>query len=106
YAFISQINQCIVHIQGEHDLFRNVCSIAIEFGKFKMAWIGIFDSKNEKITLVGQKGIPARDIKLFKNKRLEAGSPQLNVLQADTYYLCNDTGGDRKLENREHIAVG
>jgi len=106
YAFISQINQCIVHVQDEHDLFRNVCSIAIEFGKFKMAWIGMFGSKNEKITLVGQKGIPARDIKLFKNKRLEAGSPQLNVLQAGTYYLCNDTGGDRKLENREHIAVG
>jgi len=44
YAFISEINQCIVHLQDEHDLFRNACRIAIEFGKFKMAWIGMFDS--------------------------------------------------------------
>ncbi|HEY8783698.1 MAG TPA: PAS domain-containing protein [Mucilaginibacter sp.] len=105
YAFISEINQCIVHLQDEHDLFRNACRIAIEFGKFKMAWIGMFDSKNEKITLVGQNGIPARDVKLFKNKRLEAGSPQLNVLLTGTYCLCNDTGRNLKLENQEHIAV-
>jgi PAS domain S-box-containing protein len=105
YAFISQINQSIVHLKDEHGLVRNACSIAIEFGKFKMAWIGMFDSKNEKITLVGQKGIPASDIKQFKNKRLEAGSPQLNVLGTGMYYLCNDTGRDLKLENREHIAV-
>ncbi|HEY5326423.1 MAG TPA: PAS domain-containing protein, partial [Mucilaginibacter sp.] len=106
YAFISEINKCIVHVQDEHDLFRKVCSVAIEFGKFKMAWVGLFNTKNEKITIVGQNGIPARDIKLFKNKRLEVGSPQLNVLLTGTHYLFNDTGRDLKLENQEHIGVG
>ena len=106
YAFISEINKCIVYVQDEHDLFRKVCSVAIEFGKFKMAWVGLFNSKNEKITIVGQNGIPARDIKLFKNKRLEAGSPQLNVLRTGAHCLCNNTSADLKLENREHIAAG
>jgi PAS domain S-box-containing protein len=106
YAFISQINKCIVEVKDEHELFRKVCSIAIEFGKFKMAWIGMFNGENQKITVVAQKGIPARDVKLFKNKRLEAGSPQLDVSGTGTYCLCNDIGRDQKLENRDHIAAG
>ena len=49
YAFISQVNQNIVRIKDEKALFNNSCQIAVAFGKFKIAWIGIFDEKKGNI---------------------------------------------------------
>ena len=50
YAFISQVNQKIVRIKDEDALFKNSCQLAIEFGKFKMAWIGLFDSEKQTVS--------------------------------------------------------
>ena len=43
YGVISQINQAIVHIKEKDLLLKEVCRIAVEDGKFKMAWIGFLD---------------------------------------------------------------
>jgi hypothetical protein len=46
YSFISQINQVIVRTNEE--IFKEACTIAIEVGKFKMAWVGLIDPKQIK----------------------------------------------------------
>lgn len=43
YAFISAINQSIVHTTSEKVLLNNACRVAIEIGNFKMAWINCVD---------------------------------------------------------------
>ena len=79
YAFISQINQAIVHSSDEQTVFKEACRIAIEIGKFQAAWIGIIDVENQKINLVEGCGISSEDIPslqmLFIKKR-----PQNHVL--------------------------
>ncbi len=65
YAFISQVNQKIVRIKDEDALFKNACQIALDFGKFKMAWIGLFDKEKQKIALVEQSGISGEAILNF-----------------------------------------
>src|SRR3989475_4735699 len=40
-AVVSGINAAIVRIRDQHELFREACRIAIEDGKFRMAWLGI-----------------------------------------------------------------
>lgn len=97
YAFISQVNQNIVRVKDEETLFRNSCHIAIEFGKFKMAWIGIFEADN-KINLVEQCGIPAKNISLFTDVTYENQNPQNFVLRTGTYYICNDVEQDPNIE--------
>lgn len=97
YAFISQVNKNIVRINDETTLFQNACQMALEFGKFKMAWIGVFDEKHKKITLVGHSGISDKDVKLFTNTDLQADGPQAFVLKNKTHYLCNDIHLDLKL---------
>ena len=89
YTFISQVNQNIVHIKDEESLFRNACQVAFEFGKFKIAWIGIFDKTAKKIRLADQNGIPDEDIPLFTELPCETNGPQDQVLQTGIY-LCND----------------
>lgn len=40
YKALSEVNQAIVRLQHETDLFPLVCRIAVNFGGIKMAWIG------------------------------------------------------------------
>ena len=39
-AFLSQINQAIVRSRSRDELFRSVCAVAVQHGKFRFAWIG------------------------------------------------------------------
>jgi len=104
YAFISQINQNIVHIKSDKELFNNSCAIAIEFGKFKMAWIGLFYDDQKKIILINQCGIPEEEIKLFIKVPIKDNDSQHHVLETGKYYICNDIENDSELENLKPFA--
>lgn len=56
YAFLSQVNQAIVRIDNRQELFNSICKIAIEFGKFRLAWIGLVDVQQNKIIPVAFNG--------------------------------------------------
>ncbi len=43
YATLSQINQTIVRTERASTLFEEICRIAVEYGQFRMAWIGLID---------------------------------------------------------------
>lgn len=49
YAMLSQTNQAIVHLKNRDELFDEVCSDAIRYGEFKLAWIGLFNSVKNRI---------------------------------------------------------
>lgn len=49
YAVLSGINSAIVHIRDRQALFDEACRIAVEAGKFRMAWIGIVSEGKDKI---------------------------------------------------------
>ncbi|MDI1317295.1 PAS domain S-box protein [Flavobacterium sp.] len=89
YAFISQVNQKIVRVENEKMLFQNACTMALEFGAFKMAWIGIFNKEEKTIKLVEQCGVPQKDLKRFEGAYMVNGA-QAYVLQNNTYYICDD----------------
>ena len=44
YAFLSKVNESIVRSKSSHELFPKICEIAIDHGKFDLAWIGLVDS--------------------------------------------------------------
>jgi PAS domain S-box-containing protein len=44
YSTLSQVNQAIVHLRSREELYSRICEIAMEFGHFKTAWIGLLDS--------------------------------------------------------------
>ena len=90
YAFISQINQTIVHVKEEQTLFNEVCRIAVDTGKFKVAWIGIVDVENRKLNLVASCGATESDIRLFTNYTYDAGGPTEKVMQGMKYCMVSD----------------
>ncbi len=56
YRVLSEINQVIVRIKNENELFEQVCSILVELGNFKMVWIAEFDTDTSAIKSLAAKG--------------------------------------------------
>ncbi|MCC8426393.1 PAS domain-containing protein [Mucilaginibacter sp. UR6-11] len=105
YSFISQVNQDIVHEKEEQSLFRNACRIAFEFGKFRIAWIGLFDREGTKISCINQMGIPAEILDQFYNVLLKADGPQSYVLQTGLNYICNNIVNKPELADWKALAA-
>lgn len=97
YAFISQINQKIVRLNDENALFYNSCQIAVEFGKFKMAWIGLFSAENKMISMINHCGLPEEITHMFKNLNIEVNSPHDQILKTESFYICNDINNEPEL---------
>ncbi|MEO8770611.1 MAG: PAS domain S-box protein [Ferruginibacter sp.] len=94
YAFISQINQTIVHVKNEQTLFDEVCRIAVEEGKFKMAWIGIPEPANRKIKLKASSGSTPIDLAKFKNYTYEMDGPIDKAVKGSDYFAVNEIQKD------------
>jgi PAS domain S-box-containing protein len=52
YATLSQVNQAIARVKSQQELFDSICRIAVDFGEFRLAWIGLFDHDGEHLTPV------------------------------------------------------
>lgn len=90
YAFIGQINQAIVHVIDDQTLMNEACKIAIEVGKFKMAWIGLADVENHKVRLVASYGATNEEKLLFKNYDYDCGGPIEKVLNGLDYCVVSN----------------
>lgn len=105
YAFISQVNQNIVQINDAEKLFRNACRLALEFGKFKMAWIGQIDNDQKRITLIEQNGIPENDKELFNKVHFEYDGELYHKITNEKYFLCNDVSLGQETESWKLFAA-
>ncbi len=52
YSLLSQINQEIVREKEQEKLFDLICSIAIDYGKFELAWFGLLNNEKNEIRIV------------------------------------------------------
>jgi len=90
YAFVSAINQTIVHVSDEQTLYNEACRIAIEIGKFELSWISILDKDNKKIRLTAHcKATPA-DLEALSNATYADGDATANVLQSGKHHVINN----------------
>src|SRR6266581_2568349 len=56
HAVLSGINALIVRVHDRDELFREACRIAVEAGKFKLAWIGVVDREAMRVEPVAWHG--------------------------------------------------
>jgi diguanylate cyclase (GGDEF)-like protein/PAS domain S-box-containing protein len=56
YRALSEINQAIVRMSDEAELFPLICQVAVEFGGARMAWIGVHDTDTDMIVPVESYG--------------------------------------------------
>lgn len=98
YAVISQVNQAILRTKNRFHLLEEICSIAIEFGKFRMSWIGIVDEKTEKVIPLAIKGHEDNYLSIIKPISLaetpEGMGPTGSAMREGHYFVCNDIEND------------
>jgi diguanylate cyclase (GGDEF)-like protein len=49
YAMLSSINTLIVRVHEREELFREACRVAVEFGHFGLAWVGMAGADSEQV---------------------------------------------------------
>src|SRR2546426_888396 len=56
YAVLSGINALIVRAADRDELFREACRIAVELGRFPLAWIGVVERAEARIRPIAWRG--------------------------------------------------
>jgi diguanylate cyclase (GGDEF)-like protein len=107
YALLSGINSLIVRVTAREELCREACRLAIDAGRFKMAWIGLKDAPAGRIVPLSWAGSSPALQKLTQASM--AGSAQRDdlvsqALQSRTPAVCNDLGDmKRSIPGREEL---
>jgi diguanylate cyclase (GGDEF)-like protein/PAS domain S-box-containing protein len=65
YSVLSGINALIVRVRSQEELFRGACRIAVEAGKFHLAWIGLVDREAMQVRPVAWQGTGEDYIRLM-----------------------------------------
>jgi len=59
YLTLSRVNQEIVRAKDKTELLKEVCSVAVKHGGFRMAWVGLWNRENWRIETVASAGYEA-----------------------------------------------
>ena len=108
YAFLSQVNQAIVRIDNREELFDMICNIAIDFGKFRFAWIGLTDEKNKKVIPVAFDGIENGYLKIVQESlgnNINSNPYLIKLLREGINIISNDIKNDEFYINDREDAI-
>lgn len=75
HAVLSGINSAIVRIRDRQELFEEACRIAVEHGKFPIAWIGLVEPSTGEVKPVAWAGNDAEYISKFR-RSIRSGVPE------------------------------
>jgi len=95
YEALSQCNQAIVRSTSEQELFTQICQSVVQFGGFKMAWIGLLDPATQVVKPMASCGGGAeaylRGIGLSVDADSEQGQgPVGSAIREDRPFWCQD----------------
>jgi PAS domain S-box-containing protein len=101
YALLSQINQAVVRTQDRQTLLQNICDVAVQYGQFKMAWIGIVDENTEIINPVcyaGQEEGYLKNIIITRDDGPTGKGPVGRSIRENELKICHDIATDPNME--------
>jgi diguanylate cyclase (GGDEF)-like protein len=101
YGILSGINAAIVRIRNQQELFAEACSIAVEQGHFRMAWIGSVDINGGELTPIAWSGVDEGYLDIMNSYIRDNGTNSLllvvRALQEKMPIVCNDFDSDPKV---------
>ncbi len=98
YFVISQVNQALVRAKNRDELFREVCRVLIEMGRFRIAWVGWLDPASrliEPVAVAGDEFGYVSGIRISADATVPEGrGPSGTAFREGRTYLCNDFFAD------------
>ena len=101
YSVTSRINRAIIHIRDQQQLLDEACRIAVEEGKFLMAWIGMVEQATHEVHPVAACGYEAGYLSMLTitvdNVPQGMGLTGQAIRESHPT-VCNDIRGDPRME--------
>ena len=98
YEFISQVNQLMLRSKSQDAIFSEVCNIAVKYGKFRMAWIGLLDDEKQVVKPISWAGFEngyLSTITSISTKEIPEGcGPTGTAIREKKCVYCNDIEND------------
>lgn len=101
YATLSQINHAIVRIQKKDMLLQEICEIAINYGEFRMAWVGLIDDSHKFIrceVAAGQEQDYLSDIHIPLTDGVLGSGPTGEAVNEGHCVFCQDIATDPRMK--------
>ena len=109
YATLSQVNQTIVRVGNQQELFESICKVSVEFGGFRLAWIGLYDQETGLV-------VPAAEVGHDQNKlpfhKINVNMPPFLdgliglAAQSGLVQFSHDIQSDPRMSHWQEIALG
>ncbi len=101
YAVLSNVNELIVRVHNKDLVLKEVCRIAVEYGKFRMVWIGLVDEQTQKVNAAASYGytedyLSKVDILLNDSERSKGPTGQCII--RNEHIICNDIAGKVEMQ--------
>lgn len=100
YAMLSSINQLIVRERDKKRLFEKACQIAVNDGKFRMAWLGLAVEEMESVEPIASAGAVGdylENLKITPADSSTGRGPTGTALREGRFALCNDIEHDERM---------
>lgn len=109
YSLISQINNLILRSKNREELFREICHIAVNHGKFRMSWIGLLDDDTQTIRTAAYAGFEngyftQSNITTILDEPEGRGPTGIAIREGRTV-ICNDIANDPMMETWRNDAL-
>ena len=101
YALLSQINQAVVRIHDRQTLLQTICNVAVQYGHFKMAWIGIVDDNTEVINPICHAGYEEgylKNIVITRTDDTSGRGPVGSSIRDNEIKICHDIALDPNMK--------
>ena len=100
-SFLSQVNQAIVRVRDEATLYREACRIAVTYGQFRMAWIGLADSASGTVQVSafdGHEDGYVTNVRISFLDEPAGHGPTGSAVRNGEYFVCDDIEHDPRLK--------
>lgn len=107
-GLLSQINQTIFSTRHRDDLFGAMCSVAVDYGRFRFAWIGLPDADGSTVRPVAWAGHEDGYLQNAFCASADAPcgrGPTGDSLREGTITICADIASDPRMEPWREAAL-
>jgi PAS domain S-box-containing protein len=97
YTVISRINQAIVRIRDLETLLQEICRIIVDYGQFRMVWVGLVDKENGKLRPVAHAGFEEgylAAVDSTMNNLREGHGPAVTAINGGNAVISDDIATD------------
>ena len=108
YAALSQVNQTIVRCTEQMELFTSICQVAVEYGEFRLAWVGLLDEETGTLSAAAEHGFGENKFpfqKMDVHKKPFRDDVAGIALRSGRVEICNDIHVEPHMTHWRELAI-